>query len=159
MRYLCQTNPQTLRSPWQQCPQPSCLHSAPQRKRAHSYTKDFVQFVTRKYFCTSRPHADCCCYSDSNNAFHMPSTFQISTKAGIRAPQVQLLQSSPLSHLQGVHCKTLQSSAWKCSRCLITAEWDWEREEKFSEISSTRKDVVAKGQKQEKGRRRRGKGE
>lgn len=34
-----------------------------------------------------------------------------------------------------------------------------EREEKFSEISSTRKDVVAKGEKQEKGRRRRGKGE
>lgn len=97
----------------------------------------------------------------------MPSTFKIYTKTSIRIQKVWLLQSNAFQEaalLQQIpkefHCKTLQSSGWKRSRCLITgSRVRTERERrKISVISSTRKDVVTEGEKQEKGRRR-GKGE
>lgn len=89
----------------------------------------------------------------------MPSTLQISTKAGIRAPKVQLLQSSPLSHLQGVSLHNPAVISLEVFQVLNHSRVELREGRKLSEISSTRKDVVAKGEKQEKGRRRRGQGE
>lgn len=136
--------PRLSQAPGSSAHQPSCRTL--QHKRAHSHMKDLVQFVTRKHFCTSRPPADCCCYSDSNNALNMPSTSQISTRQALGLIKSNSFRAAHSANLQGVSLQNPAVIGLEMFQVLNHTQQseNWEKEEKFSEMSNTRKDVAGR---------------